>query len=318
MSNSTKQQTPKSMPMKYSMHALLYVLKEKKADEYNPISKRDALLGVEEYLTKKGYLGEHDRAPTKSGSVRWEGSLLWYFIDLQKGNFARRKRGQWWITKEGEDVVKEGPDVVYQRAADAYKAWDAERKLASNAPKTSELNDDSELSEDAYNAKGVLEDVQDKALHGIEERLKKIDPYEFQNLVADILIATGLTVQDIAPRGPDGGVDITATTDALGVQRPRLRVQVKHQLISGTPISSKEVQALRGAIDQQTDTGMLVSSSRFTKDAEKAALQSPHIKLIDLFGLLDLLDQHYDKLPSRGQRLLSLKKVYFLKPEEDE
>lgn len=305
MNNNAKQP---QMHVKYSMHALLQVLKERGADEQNPLSKKEALSSVEKYLTEKGLLNDYDYTRNKSGFKRWENNLQFYFIGLAKGGFTHRERGQWWITEKGRGLADHDPDTVYERADNAYKEWDNARK--SLIPDV--VEDGVVTNEDAYNAEGVLDDAQGEALRGIEGRLKTLDPYQFQDLVADVLTAVGWVVHHVAPRGPDGGVDITATMDVLGVQQPRLRVQVKHMLKSGQKTSSPEVQALRGAIDQQNESGMLVSSSGFTSDAIKSAdKQSPKVVLVDIDRLLDLLEEHYEKLPSRGQQLLPLKKVYF-------
>jgi uncharacterized protein with gpF-like domain len=52
-------------------------------------------------------------------------------------------------------------------------------------------------------------------------------PYEFQELVADLLRAMGYHVAWIADAGKDGGIDIVAYNDPLGTRLPRIKVQVK-------------------------------------------------------------------------------------------
>lgn len=311
MSNIEKK---RQMPVKYSMHALLHVLKERSADEDNPISRQDALTGVREYLEAHEHLDDYDFTLNNAGRIRWENNVECYFTELRKGDFAHRERGQWWITEKGIELAEEEPDRVREIAGWAYQEWKEKHKSKSDTIKVPE--DDSELGEDVYDPQSILDDAQGKARFGIEERLKQIDEYDFQNLVADILTATGLTVQEIAPPGPDGGIDITATKDVLGIER--LRVQVKHWLPSGGKVPPNVVQQMRGTIDQSTETGMVVSSSGFTKEAKKNAEEkAPRIKLIDLIELLDLLDKYYEKLPARGQQLLPLQKVYFSKPDDE-
>ena len=57
--------------------------------------------------------------------------------------------------------------------------------------------------------------------------MKSINPYDFQELVADLLRGMGYFVSWVSPVGKDGGVDIIAHPDPLGTQPPRLKVQVK-------------------------------------------------------------------------------------------
>jgi restriction system protein len=51
-------------------------------------------------------------------------------------------------------------------------------------------------------------------------------PYDFQDLVAALLEAIGYHVLWVAPPGPDKGVDIIAGSDQLGIEDPRINVQV--------------------------------------------------------------------------------------------
>lgn len=62
--------------------------------------------------------------------------------------------------------------------------------------------------EDAWSEVGIL--------------LKQMDPYDFQDLVADLLRAMGYHVSWVAPPGKDAGVDIIAHTDPLGANPPRI------------------------------------------------------------------------------------------------
>jgi restriction system protein len=58
--------------------------------------------------------------------------------------------------------------------------------------------------------------------------IAKVDPYDFQDLVAAVLRAMGFRAASHAP-GMDRGVDIVAHPDAFGFQGPRIKVQVKHR-----------------------------------------------------------------------------------------
>jgi restriction system protein len=54
-----------------------------------------------------------------------------------------------------------------------------------------------------------------------------MNPFDFQQLVADLLRAMGYHVSWVSPPGKDGGVDIIAYTDPLGTKLPRIKVQVR-------------------------------------------------------------------------------------------
>ncbi len=304
------------------MHALMHVLKENDANKNNPLPKQKALNLVEERLKKDNRLHEIDYTKNNSGYVRWENNLQFYFINLSKSNYVSRKRGQWWITDEGIQALKNdpSPDDVFSDAKKAYKKWAKDNPSTSIDENTLQKNgNEQEIAHDSTNIATTLEDAQGIALNSIKEKLNSLNPYEFQDLVASIIESTGWTIQEVAKKGPDGGIDIIATTDELGIQQPRLCVQVKHYAISQQKATSKHVAEIRGSIDQTISAGMLVCSSGFTRDAvDSAKKKSPHITLLDLNNLLTILEKNYDKLSSKGKNLLPLVPVYFIRPDEDE
>ena len=57
----------------------------------------------------------------------------------------------------------------------------------------------------------------------------------------------------------------------------------------------------------------------FTRDAEEEARRQEkrRITLVDSKRLFDLWTEHYSKIPEEARRLLPIKPVYFLIPEEE-
>ena len=92
------------------------------------------------------------------------------------------------------------------------------------------------LVDDPDEEEGILrEDVIEKSELFIEDRISKLDWQRMQALVAGILRAMGYHTQ-VSPEGADRGVDIFASPDGLGLQEPRIFVEVKHR--PGTPMSA--------------------------------------------------------------------------------
>ncbi len=140
-------------------------------------------------------------------------------------------------------------------------------------------------------------------------------PYDFQKLVAELLKAMGYFVAHVAPPGPDGGVDVTAYKDPLGTVAPRIRVQVKHR---DQKVTIQEVRELEALLRKEGDIGLFVSRGGFTADAEREIRSSTkHIETMDLDRLVNLWQQHYDKISEPGKALLPLVKVHFLAPAEE-
>ncbi|MFE6800027.1 restriction endonuclease [Paenibacillus chitinolyticus] len=149
-----------------------------------------------------------------------------------------------------------------------------------------------------------IEEFEGRAKSLIEDRVDKLDPWEMQELVAGLLQAMGYQTK-VSPKGPDGGVDVLAHRDAFAFEKPIIKVQVKHRLVtSGGP----EVQQLVGASPHGASC-LFVSTGGFTAAARTAA-QHNGVKLLDLAGIVELINEWYDKMPVEKQALIPLKRIY--------
>lgn len=139
-------------------------------------------------------------------------------------------------------------------------------------------------------------------------------PYEFQQLVSEVLQAMSYHVSWIAPPGRDGGVDIVAHTDPLGTKPPRIKVQVKRM---GQKVDTEGLKAFIAMVNED-DVGIFVSTGGFTRDAEAfvRSQERRKITLIDLERLVDLWIENRAKLSDRARQRLPLTPIRFLTPEE--
>lgn len=152
------------------------------------------------------------------------------------------------------------------------------------------------------------DEVMEKAEGLIEDRLVRLDWEEMQELVAGILRAMGYKAE-VAPRGPDRGVDIFASPDGLGLEEPRIFVEVKHR--PRTPIGGPEVRSFLGG-RQPADRCLYVSTGGFTKDARyEADRANTPLRLVTLPKLRNLLLQHYENLEPDIKTLIPLKRIYW-------
>src|SRR5690606_5679531 len=99
-------------------------------------------------------------------------------------------------------------------------------------------------------------EVIEKAHEFIEDSIARLGPYPMQELVGRILSGMGYKTR-VSPRGSDRGVDIFATRDGLGLQAPRIFVEVKHRVNS--QISAPDVRAFLGG-RQSGDRCLYVST----------------------------------------------------------
>lgn len=243
----------------------------------------------------------------KTGYVRWESVLHFYSINAAKSGWLRKNQGIWYITEDGKKASTLSAQEIFSISRQKYDEWAKARKLAE--PSEHEKGQPEESTVPGY------ELAQSNAKEEIKGYIKKLNPYEFQDLVAALFRGMGFYTPFIAEKGPDGGIDIVAYKDPIGAELPRTIVQVKHR--PELTVSRSEVAALNSALQREGYIGVLVSSGGFSPAAQtEIRTANKHIKSIDLDNLIDLWEQHYEKISDEDKYRLPLKKIFFLAPEE--
>lgn len=279
------------------IHAALSILR----DNGKEMPIRDLLAKVEKVVKLDDWARERYE---KSGYVRWESILHFFSIDCVKAGYLVKKKGVWYLTPEGEEALKLGPEKLLDQAGVAYDKWREEH------PKIRE-----EEVEEETPAKVVsYDDVEQRAIEGLQQYINSKNAYEFQDLVAALLRGMGYYTPFVAPRGRDGGVDIVAYRDPLGTESPRIQVQIKHRQSAATV---QEVRQLMGLLQKEGDVGIFVSTAGFTPDGRNAARSSHvHVELIDLSRFINLWQEFYEKLKEEDKSLLPLRPIFFLAQTE--
>jgi len=257
------------------------------------------------FVNENVALTDWEREPAgKMGYIRWTNSFQFYSIDYQKAGFIVKKNGTWYITPEGEKMLKKTAEDVMNLANDAYQEW---RRLnpKDDNPKD-EPDDDTAEKDNSMN----LDLLESDAREGIKRYIVSKSPYEFQDLVAALLRAMGYHTPFVAPKGKDGGIDIIAYLDPLGAQTPRIKVQVKHK--PDTAIGASEVRALSGVL-KAGDIALFVTSGSYSTDARNAASGSDKfMRLIDGDEFIEMWQEYYDKMTDDDKNMLPLKRISFL------
>lgn len=137
------------------------------------------------------------------------------------------------------------------------------------------------------------------------ERLKSaLSHQEFEEFVADLLCALGYQARTTS-YSQDGGVDVLAHRDPLGVEPPLIKVQCKH-LTSN--IGAPDVQQLIGT-QTQNELSLFVSLGSYTREAMAIERNRQGLRLIGGEALVDLVLRNYDRLPSRWRSAIPLRPV---------
>ena len=138
--------------------------------------------------------------------------------------------------------------------------------------------------------------------------------HRLQDLVASILEVEGYKTV-VSPPGKDGGVDVLAGKGLLGLEEPRICVQVK---ATSSPAGIDVINSLLGVVASYGATyGLVVCMGGFTQDARKKAReQFFKIRLWDSDELIDAVLRNYSQLNDDIQASLPLKRVWVMVPEE--
>ena len=154
----------------------------------------------------------------------------------------------------------------------------------------------------------LKEDIKDKSIEFIKDKVNKLDSYEMQDLVAGLLRAMSYKTI-VSPRGADRGRDIVASPDGLGLEDPVILVEVKHR--PNTSMGSQAIRSFKGAL-KKTNRGIYVSTGGFTTDAKYEAERSEiPIILMDLDRLVKFVIQYYDNFDNDARSLIPLTKIYW-------
>jgi restriction system protein len=126
-----------------------------------------------------------------------------------------------------------------------------------------------------------------KQLH---RRLRGMDPYAFESLVGELLVALGFENVVVTARSADGGIDVRGTLVVGDVIRTNMAVQAKRWKQN---VQAPVVQQVRGSLGTH-DQGLIITTSDFTRGAREEA-QRPNaipVALMDGEQLVKLLIEH--------------------------
>lgn len=135
-------------------------------------------------------------------------------------------------------------------------------------------------------------------------------------LVDAVLRADGWVTKVSLP-GPDGGVDILAGRGSLGLDAPRLCVQVKSQ---NSPADVAVYRTLQGTMQTfKAEQGLLFCWGGFNKVVLGESKQGHFaVRLRDSRDLVEAIHLNYERLPAEIQADLPLKRGWMLVTAESE
>ncbi|MEK7098922.1 MAG: restriction endonuclease [Patescibacteria group bacterium] len=227
--------------------------------------------------------------------------------EFRQGEILRHVRQMRWQNTLSRDDFSPDARNALRNASTLFEISDAtrdeiEKRLKGTQEVTTAI-DETEAIQD------IVSDVFEESQEFIKDALVKLGPYPMQDLVAGLLRAMGYKTR-ISPPGPDGGIDIFASPDGLGLEEPRVAVQVKHR--PSTPTNADSIRAFITVSRNKKAKGIYVSTGGFTNDARHAADGIDiSLLLMTLDDLVSIITQYYEQCDADTRALLPLRKLYW-------
>lgn len=256
---------------------------------------------IKAQLPSKIELTAKELEPTKTWEFRWLPVVQMVAIEIKKAGYLNTNKGVWYLTDEGEKALEAGAEAFF---------IDFHSKYRNQITETIKQSDS--IDEENANNRVPVDILISNSRDEIKEYIKKKDAYDFQFMVAALFRAMGYFTSFIAPKGRDGGIDIIAYCDPLGVKKPHIKIQVKHY--PNNPITVDVVRSLVGVLRHVDEIGFVVTSGSFTSEAKREArgVHSNYIRLIDFDEFIDLWIAYYSNMPDEDKALLPITPVYYL------
>jgi restriction system protein len=162
-------------------------------------------------------------------------------------------------------------------------------------------SEESDDSPDEPRASRIDRHTRDFVLNALHRQISHAD---FEEFTAVLLRALGYQAR-VTAYSQDGGIDVIAHRDPLGVEPPQIKVQCKH--LTGS-VGAPDVQQLAGTLGQH-DLGLFVTLGTYTRDAQNIERQRSGLRLLNGEDVVSMVLANYDELPQEWRSIIPLTNV---------
>ncbi len=258
---------------------------------------REAINEIAEYIN----ISEEDRNELlPSGKkFKFDDRVQWAKTYLKKaGLIVSTGRGTFQITQRGVDVLQSNPEAITRSFLMQFPEF---VEFATPKPKTEETPSQIDELETEQTPKELIhiiyQSLQSDLAEELIEYVLSASPSFFELLVVELLVAMGYggSLEDAGEaigRSGDGGIDGFIKEDKLGLDI--VYIQAKRwgpDNSVGRPVVQGFVGSLMG---KGAVKGVLITTSRFTRDAIEYAASMQNLKVILIGGqqLAQLMIEH--------------------------
>ncbi|MBD5429145.1 restriction endonuclease [Lactobacillus sp.] len=202
---------------------------------------------------------------------------------LVRDNFLENKNDEYFLTEKGKKQLKRDAEVS-----------DFPLPLVKNkVPVVKNEVHDHSAPYSVSKVKSWINEQNNILREKLLNRLRKVDPGEFETLMVKLISAMGYKGTDglavTTQRTRDGGIDGIINKDPLGLERVYL--QVKRYAANKT-VGRPQINEFVGSLGGEIKRGIFITTSSFSKDARERAEDSDTIALVDGQMLGNLMIQY--------------------------
>lgn len=211
------------------------------------------------------------------------------------GALDRPKRGHYVLTDAGRELISRFPGGTTEReiralADDSGSLIRPYKKSETKAQKAPEVLESEQLTPVEQIESGVSR-IREEVANELLSKLQGREPAFFEDAVVKLLLAMGYGGTNGAGAATqlsnDGGIDGVIDQDILGLNR--VYIQAKRYADSNS-VGRPDLQAFVGALSGKADSGVFITTSKFSNQAVSYATNVPtRIILIDGKRLTDLM-----------------------------
>lgn len=256
---------------------------------------RKAMAEIADSLNLNDDLRKEINSKQKDNKI--ENRVGWALSALKiAGLLEQHERGSFIITDAGKNLLENLPIIFDEKyLIDNYPLYrqNKERNILNHKKKTNNkksIENDSEINNytPVERIDSAINELEKKLSTELMEKLYSIDPYRFEEIVADLLSKMGYGDLEVTKKSSDGGIDAIVNEDKLGLDK--IFVQAK-RFAENNIVTERYVRDFLGALSaQKVQRGIFVTTSFFDKNAKMSAQNcDKKIRLIDKDELAELM-----------------------------
>lgn len=193
---------------------------------------------------------------------------------LKAGLLSAPKRGYIKITPKGLEVLKQNPEKINVKFLEQFPDFIEFRTIKKETSKdtTKEADEIENVTPDELMEKGY-NSINASLAQELLEKLRQVDPYFFEQIIANLLSAMGYGKSRVTKKSNDGGIDGEVNQDKLGLDK--IFFQAKRYGETNS-VTARDVRDFVGTLDLHgVNKGIFITTSRFPKNTHEILKKTP-------------------------------------------